>query len=280
MESLPFVAKFEGDVADRHKVPAYDAISALYGFSRSIIIPCHFVLEGKIRHRKITSKKYQLYLQPAQEGSFEALFELLFVGGAVIASNPIATNVTSELITNFVTYSMKKAMGLRLTTKEKLLEQNKIAGSGDLAALAAAVEPALRQAHTIINNGVVNINLVSGTGDSVTLDQSTKHYIYNIHKEAGIQVSLMSVGRYDANSKTGGAFDPQVGRVIPFSIEKNIDKESMRTILQSQSDYALRMYEDNEEKSYVAFQYERIVDINGSVKRIEVLKVRQSIDEL
>ncbi|MBD3771654.1 MAG: hypothetical protein IE925_16115 [Rhodobacterales bacterium] len=279
MEEVVFKAQFEGDYADENKVPAYNAVHALYGISRGIIIPSHYLLEGKVRHRNISSEKYELFLKPPQKGSFEALLELCFVAGSVIASNPLAVSISANLITETVMTAVKMTIGRSTKDAEKELTEVGIP-PGDLGAIAAAIEPALRQSHTIINNGVVNINLISSAGGSVTLDQSSKNYINTIRNEGTRRVGLLSVGRYDANSRTGGAFDPQEGRIIPFSVRQSIDRESIATILRSQSDYALGMFDPDVDGSYVAFLFERVVDIDGTVKRIEVFKVRNNIDDL
>ena len=279
MGEVVFTAKFEGDIADQHKVPAYNAIQALYGLSRGIIIPSHYLLEGRVRHRNIESPKYELYLTPPREGSFEAIMQLVFVAGAAVANHPIGAAVTADLITNTVMATIKRAVGVGLSQAEKEIEEEQIARGGDLAAMAAAVEPALRQSHHIINNGVMNINFISSSGGNVELDQSTKNYINTIHREGQIRIGLLSVGSYNANSRSGGAFDPQAGRIIPFTVNNQIDRESIATILKSQQDYALGMFDPDEDGSYVAFQFERILDLDGTVKRIEVHRVRPNIDD-
>lgn len=279
MDDLIFKAQFEGGDADDHRVPAYEAVQALYGLSRGILIPSHYLLEGKVRHRNISSDKYSLYLQTPRKGSFEAILQLCVVTGAAIVSTPMGQNVTSNLISEAIMAAIKMTVGVGLTKKEQQ-STDKAIPPGDLAAIAAAIEPALKQSHNIINNGVININLISSAGGNVTLDQSTKNYINTNHREGLLQVGLLSVGRYDANGKTGGAFDPEEGRIIPFSVRTDIDRASVATILTSQQRYALGQFDPDEDGSYVAFQYERIVDIDGKVKRIEVYKVRPTIDEL
>jgi hypothetical protein len=279
LEELVFKARFEGGDADDHRVPAYEAVQTLYGLSRGVLIPSHYLLEGKVRHRNISSEKYKLYLQPPRAGSFEALLQFCFVAGASVLNTPMGQNVTASLISEMVIEVIKMTVGVK-RTKQQLSSTDKAVPPGDMAAVAAAIEPALRQSHGIINNGVININFVSSAGGSVTLDQSTKNYINTIHREGRILVGLLSVGRYDANGKTGGAFDPKENRIIPFSVRSDIDRTSVATILKSQNDYAMGQFDPDEDGSYVAFQYERVVDSDGLVKRIEVHKVRPNIDDL
>lgn len=279
MEKIVFTAKFDGGYAKEHKVPAYKAVQALMGLSRSIIIPSHYLLEGRVRHRSIESDKYNLFLKPPRKGSFEALMEFGYVAGAVLATNPVAVNVTSNLITETIMSAIKMTTGKKLTAAEKQTTESSIP-PGDLAAIAAAIEPGLRSAHGIVNEGVVNINFISTAGGNVTLDQSTKNYINTIRKENAPQIGLLSVSKWDALNKTGSAFDPELGRVVPFSVDKKIDRSSVAAVLRSNANYSLGLFDRDEDSSYIAMKFDRVVDIDGSVKRIEVSKARNTIEEL
>ena len=44
-----FVAKLKGDVADDHRVPAYEGAKSLYGLNRSLLIVSNYVVEGRVR---------------------------------------------------------------------------------------------------------------------------------------------------------------------------------------------------------------------------------------
>ena len=279
MEYIEFKAKFEGGSADEHKVPAYGAIETLYGVSRSILIPSHYLIEGKVRRRSISSEKYQLYMQPPKAGSFEAILQLGFIGGAAALANPVAVNVTANLISETIMSVVKTAVGKKLSKKESQ-SAGTLIPPGDLAALAVAVEPGLRRGHNIINNGVLNINFISGTGDQVFLDQSTKEFLNSTQREDKLTVSLMSVGKWDANNKSGSAYDPELGRMIPFSVSKDIDRKSVAAILKSNANYTLGLFDPDEDGSYIAIQFERIVDLDDTVKKIEVYKARESIEEI
>jgi len=279
LEYIEFKAKFEGGSADEHRVPAYGAIETLYGVSRSILIPSHYLIEGKVRRRNISSPRYQLFMEPPKAGSFEALLQFGFVAGAAAISNPVAVNVTASLITETIMAVVKTAVGKKLNSREKQ-STGTLIPPGDLAALAVAVEPGLRRGHNIINNGVVNINIISGTGDQVTLDQSTKEFMNTTKREDELAVGLLSVGKWDANNKSGSAFDPELGRMVPFSVVKGVDRASIATILKSNANYTLGLFDPDEDSSYVAMKFERVVDIDQTVKKIEVHKARESMDDI
>ena len=44
--------KFEGGLADQHKIPAYDGTKSLEGMTRSILIISNFLVEGRVRRRE------------------------------------------------------------------------------------------------------------------------------------------------------------------------------------------------------------------------------------
>ena len=280
MEKLTFNATFQGDLADRHVVPAYDSINALYGVTRSILIPTHYALEGKVKHRNINSPKYNLYLKPPVQGSVDFPFELFFAGAAIVANHPVVTGTMTSLLSDFVTNSIKRAVGK--SDKITADELEKLIDEGTKDAIAAAMEPSLRAGHNIINNGVINININSG-GGNVTLDNSTKTYLNNFHISDQPSAKLMSVSSYNANSKSGAAFDKTEGRVIPFFLKGSPDALTLRTISNSQSayiDFQITEKQEDRDRAFIAIQHYKVHDSQDKLKRIQVLKARPSLDEM
>lgn len=280
MEKLNFNATFQGGLADRHVVPAYDSINALYGVTRSILIPTHYALEGKVKHRNISSPKYNLYLEPPVQGSVDFPFQLFFVGAAVAANHPIVTGTVSSLLSDFVTNSIKRAVGK--TDKIIANDLENAIDEGTKDAIAAAMEPSLRAGHNVINNGVINININSG-GGNVILDNSTKTYLNNFNISEQPSAKLMSVSSYNANSKSGAAFDKTEGRVIPFFLKGSPDAQTLRAIINSQSayvDFQITEKQEDRDRAFIAIQHYKIRDSQDKLKRIQVLKARPTIEEM
>ena len=44
-----FLIKFEGQMAEAHRLPAYDASKSFYGISRALLIAMNYLDEGKVR---------------------------------------------------------------------------------------------------------------------------------------------------------------------------------------------------------------------------------------
>jgi len=279
-DKINFNAKFDGQDADSHQVRAYDSISALYGITRGILIPTHYIVEGKVRHRNIQSENYNLFIKPPKQGSVDFPFELIVVSASVLANHPVVTGVATNIISEFITNSMKRAVGKIDKINPNSIDDNIDEGAKD--AIAAAMEPALRAGHKIINNGVVNLTINSG-GGNVIFDHSTKNYLNNFDISPFPKTRLMSVSSYNANSNTGGAFDSEEGRVIPFFLSKNPDAATLRTISDSQSAYIeFKISEDNadRERAFIAFQHYEIRDVNQKLKRIKVIKARPNFEAL
>ena len=277
-DKINFNAKFDGQDADSHQVRAYDSISALYGITRGILIPTHYIVEGVVRHRNIQSKNYNLYIKPPKQGSVDFPFELIVMSAAALANHPIVTGVATNIISEFITNSMKRAVGKIDLIKPNSIDDNIDEGTKD--AIAAAMEPALRAGHKIINNGVLNVTVNSSGGD-VVFDNSSKNYLNNFETSPFPKTRLMSVSSYNANSKSGGAFDSEEGRVIPFFLSNDADATTLRTISDSQSAYVEFQISENDadrDRSFIAFQHYDIRDVNQKLKRIKVIKARPNFE--
>lgn len=280
MDTIDFNASFKGGSARNHLVPAYDSISALYGISRGILVPTHFLTDDAVRHRNISSPNYNLFLSPPREGSVEFLFQLAVNLGPVLANHPIVTGVTTKVVSEFITNSMKRTVGKDDQIKKNILEER--IDEGTKEAIAASMEPSIRSGHKIINNGVLNITVNAGD-NSVVFDGSTKNYINNFNVSDSLSTRLLSVGSYNVNTKSGGAFDSEAGRVIPFTLASNTDGQSIISILDSQRAYAqYRMSENPEERdrAFIAMQHYEIRDGNNKLKRLEIVKARPNIDDI
>jgi len=279
-DQINFTAKFEGLYADKHRVPAYDTISALYGVTRGILIPTHYALEGKVRHRNIQSSNYKLFIEPPEIGSVEFPFELMFASAALIANHPIISGIATNVISDFITNSLKRATGKNDAVKPNQIDN--LTSPGALDAISAAMEPSLRAGHKIINNGVMNITVNSGGGD-VTFDHSTKNYLNNFETSNRPKTRLMSVSSFNANSKSGGAFDNEEGRVIPFFLSGKPDPTTLRTIVNSQSayvDFQISENPDDRERAFIAIQHYEIRDIHQKLKRIKIVAARPDFDDI
>ncbi|MFX5146028.1 hypothetical protein ABTC84_19675, partial [Acinetobacter baumannii] len=72
------IIKFDGGLAEAHKLPAYNAAQSLVGITRSILIPAAYLEDGRVRYRNLTNTRaYQLNLLTQRPGSFESVLEFV-----------------------------------------------------------------------------------------------------------------------------------------------------------------------------------------------------------
>jgi hypothetical protein len=95
MVDFPVLAKFDGDEATRHRLPAYEAANSLVGISRSFVIVNHFLVTGEVRKRTPYVDDIAVYYEPPRKGSLEALFNF-------VVENPIESTIAGTIALNVV----------------------------------------------------------------------------------------------------------------------------------------------------------------------------------
>lgn len=140
-----------------------------------------------------------------------------------------------------------------VTKQEKSL--NKLP-SGDREALVDKIEPSMRRAHTVIDEGAKTLEISKGYTPLVKLDSNTKAYV-NADLLTDETVMVVSVGAYNANSGNGSVYIPDVGKTVPFFAPKGLDNPT-----------------------YAALSYSLDQYVNGLPSQIEIACVKNvSIDE-
>jgi hypothetical protein len=99
-----------------------------------------------------------------------------------------------------------------------------------LEALVAAVEPAVRQAHSVIGNGVTIINIRGHHNQIGRFDEETKAYVSQSIEDRTIINRDLSVASFNANSGYGSVYDPELGRTVPIKLTKD-PLEGARAVL-------------------------------------------------
>jgi hypothetical protein len=279
--------KFEGGLADQHKIPAYDGTKSLEGMTRSILIISNFLVEGRVRRREFGAVPLTFNIVAQQPGSFETILEVGY--GAAVIGGPIvgglAAGVAGNLLTDLIKVVYRRVSGgeddevLPETVAE--LED---ARPGDIGALVEAAEPAIRLGHNVINHGVININLQQVTqadpNSLATLTPATKNYVWENVINNGIRAKLFSIGSFNANQGTGRAFDLEAGRSIPFELTNDADRQTIETLLASISQYTRRRRLGDNLASAVALLYTSVDAIDGRIKKIRIIKARNEINQL
>jgi hypothetical protein len=271
---------FQGGLADAHRLPAYAASQSLYGISRSLLVVTNYLGEGKVRHRKFDetgAHGFEINLVASQPGSFEFIFEILADPAMQSIGHAVAGKVAGDLTVAFIKSVFRRCVGEKAEPEIEKLESNGTLNSGDIGALVEAIEPAMKSAHTAVNHGSTTIVLVSGDNNIVNLDASTKTYVYSSKRDNHFHDKLFSIASYNANSRSGRAYDYDKGMTVPFDLASQVDRTSLRAIMKSMSDYALRLPGDDSHDSQIAVRYNTTVAPDGRVKKIHLYKARAEL---
>ena len=273
------IAKFEGDMADSHVIPAYAAINSLYGIARANMLLLQFLSDGKIKRKNFDSKAYELNLVTQRPGSFETVFELLVRPEMMTVYVGLGVGVGANFFTDFLKTIFSRSVGNDTQTTVDQFERESKISSGDLAALVEAIQPAIKASQNAIGSGAKSINLsINGSHNIVNLDNETKDYVFNSIINKNPRAKEFSIGSFNANSQEGRAFDTDLGKLVTFDLSPSLDELSMRLILDSISKYALAKFEDL--NSRVAVRFTSIDAPDGSIKKMRFHQVRRTFDEL
>lgn len=275
-----FIAKFTGDAADEHRLPAYEAVQSLYGISRSLLIVTNYLAEGRVRRKDFSPISFELNIVAQRRGSFETVFEIISNPELMAIMSSLGLSVAGNFLSDFIKSIFKQTVGHPSEpVVEKLVNEGKIK-SGDLLALSDAIEPAMRSAHLSIGRGAKNINVITGDGNTIILDSSTQRYVNTSIKDDTVCTKLFSVSSFNANSGDGRAFDLEEGRSVPFKLQPDVDRLTVNSILQSMTSYARKRTLGDNLASSVAFKYKSIISVDNKIKKIILIKARQNLDDL
>lgn len=277
------VVSFQGGLADDHRLPAYAASQSLYGISRSLLIITNYLGEGRVRKRKFDESGahgFEINLVAQQPGSFQFLFEILADPAMQTIGHGVAGKVAGDLTMMFIKSVIKRCVGEKAEPEIEQLESKGELNPGDVGALVEAIEPAMKAAHTAVGHGSTNIFLISGSNNIVNLDQSTKTFVFSSTVEDRPREKIFSIASYNANSRAGRAYDYERRLTVPFDISPGVDRTTMRAIMKSMSEYALKLPGDGDSDSQIAIRYTATTAPDGRVKKIHIMKARAEIANL
>jgi len=273
------IVKFEGGVAEQHRLPAYQGSKSFYGITRSTLITLNYLAEAKVRRREFSSNAFNLNLVAHQPGSFEAVYEIIANMDAMTVAGTLGGGVAGNFLTDFIKSIFRRSVGQSADDEIEQLESEGKLNSGDLSALQDAIEPAIKEAHSVINHGAGQILIINGDRNIVNLNQATKEYVWNSHHDNEPNAKLFSIASYNANSKSGRAFDYDLGKTLPFTISEEADRETFSTVLGSMTSYTFKRLGDNL-PSGIALRYTSVVSNDGRVKKLIIEKARKDILDL
>ncbi len=267
---LELVAKFTGEDADQHRLPAYEGAQSLQGIARGLVLISHYVATGTIRKRYPYSPDIRVFMTPPRRGSMETLYELVSVPGLLTLGGALVLSVTGNLLTDFVKRVFSRTVGEDASSEDDADQAIEDARPGDVDALVDAVEPAIRMAHTSINAGAGNIVLISGHNNVVNFTPRTKRYVEDSIRSDHLERLDVSVGSFNANSKYGRVFVHDLGKTVPFVIANEANPRTMAVISYGLDLYVtklgkIRRYKDNI-SSDISITFRRVVAVDGRTK--------------
>jgi len=278
-----FVAKFEGGLAESHRLPAYDAARSFYGISRSLTIVTNYLVEGRVRRKEFDRQPFQIELVAQKPGSFDSVFQIIsdpaFYTAAGAFGLAAGGGAAGNLLSDFIKGMFKRSIGEDAPDSIEKLEAEDKLKAGDLAAVVDALEPAMRDVHQPINRGVGKITII-GNNNKVVFNSSSKEYVNSSIDDSTLKARLFSVASFNANSGYGRVYDTEERRTIPFQLPKGIDRTSVNKVLESMTNYTRLRWTGGDEKSLVAFRYTTRVSVDDRVKMIFPEKVRTNISDL
>jgi hypothetical protein len=260
---MRIIAKFEGEIADEHRIPAYEGAQSLEGIARTITLVSHFAVTGEVRQRYPFSEVGRPYLETTQQGSFDGVFSVF-----IDPNTPLVTTAFGTLAVGVVagiTVELLKLITRRVIGGDHLPEESHVTDllenrSGDIEALADAAEPSIKKAHTVINYGAGNITLINGSNNIVKFNPISKSYVSQTIRDHGRRELLVSVGMLNVNSRYGRVYNRELGRTVPIIVHRDANPRTLPKLAESLQRYSSRSRAALPSDVVIIFETERSVD--------------------
>lgn len=272
VESINFQLNLTGDTADRHRFHGYDGYMSLAGFAWTLALVANYAETGKIRQRGDFPGRDAVQAGPLERGSILADFtvllqqnpaEVLSAGGLIVGAT------VGAFFSDLVRRVISRNIGQDEPAQTPLLEHLLKGKDGDIEALVAKTEPAIRQAHGVIGKGASQIQVLGGFNILNTLNPETRDYV-KLNIEEDIQKEgIFSVAAFNVNSGYGSVFDFGLRRTIPIIVAR-----SALPAVKSVFTWGLDQYA-NRTGGSVKMAYTRILAMDGTPKKYVVLSAEK-----
>ncbi|ESZ29614.1 hypothetical protein X733_24895 [Mesorhizobium sp. L2C067A000] len=172
-----------------------------------------------------------------------------------------AVGTIGQMANSLIVTSVKEVCGIinRVTTKEERWLNG--LPSGDREALVDKIEPSMKRAHAVIGEGAETLVIRKGYTPLVTLDHLTKAYV-NADLFGEELTKTVSIGAFNANSGNGRLYLPEVGKTVPFFVEKGLDQGTYAALSHSLDSYV------NNVPSMVDIVATEVLANDGRIKRL------------
>lgn len=263
----PFRLKMTGGDADRHMFQAYDGYTALAGFSLTLSLVTNYVETGEIRHRGNFEGRGLVKARPIEEGSVVADFVVKLAKASVLGMVGVSETAASRLLVDLTKRTIDRNLGNQTDAASpelQMLEEGRDT-RGDLEALVAATEPSVKQTHNVIGFGAQSLDIYGGTKKLGNYNPSTKAYVSGSYLDKNIREKNVSVASFNVNTGSGGAYDFELKRVIPISVNKDTLSSAKSILTWGIDQYA------NTTGGLVTLRYQTILALDDTVKKYIVI---------
>ncbi|SFK54831.1 DUF7946 domain-containing protein [Falsiroseomonas stagni] len=275
VEVADFQLKLSGDTSDRHEFQGYDGYTALAGFAWALALAAHFADTGTVRQRGDFTGRQAVRANIPKPGSIIADFSVVLLNDPIATFNygtALAGVSSSVFLTDLVKRLFDRNLGRTSTPTTPLLQALIEKREGDVEALTAKVEPAIKQTHRVIDNGAAKISVLGGYNMIANLDRATKDYVNSNYQDNAIKQKDFSVASFNANSGYGSVFDFDLGRTVAFSMSSRALADYGGVFSWGLDQYA------NRTNRRINIQYTRILAMDETPKRYIVLNA-QKVDQ-
>lgn len=270
-ESVPFQLRLTGGIAEQHEFQGYDGFMALAGFAWSLSLINNYAQTGEIRQRGDFDGRRLLHARAPTAGSVEVDFIAILSSSPAQVFGGLFVGVGAGLfLTSLVNRVISRNLGESSPEADEVLADLIKKRGGDIEALVAINEAPIRQAHSIIGNGADKITLASGFNIFNHFDADTKNYVnQNVEDRREITKDI-SVSAFNVNSGYGSVYDPDLGRVVPFSMTRDTLRK-----LKGQFSWGLDQYATGK-GGKLQVKFTRILTMDGTPKRYIMLAAERA----
>lgn len=245
--------KFTGAEARYHHIDANDGLESLAGLAHASTLVAHFVVTNTIRQRKPYDDRLRFYLQETRPGSLTALLSL---GG------DLAMGAAGNLVYDVIKAVWKRATGTGVDGD--VAAGDRLYRAGDIDALTEAVSPSLLKGHAWIGAPEKRITIRAGRELLAEFNGHTKDHLQNEIFAEGLSVQDVSIAALNVNSRHGRAYLFDIGRTVPFRVDREAAGRTIPTLARFLSEYAER------NAATVSIRFQKVLHVGGRVKRLVI----------
>ncbi len=252
--------KFTGADARNHRLDFYDATYSLYGFARALQITMDLFVNKRVIKKANTTKNFKSYMLTSKEGSFEQ--DILYL---------LASGVAVNAVYDFIKYVFKQAISserVRLNRQQSLMHTEY---EPYFDKITEVIKNPLLDAHRVIKmNPSCKISLIAEKENSsnstlVNFNYDTYCYLSQEENNDDIIVETGNITKYNVLTQNGRVYLTSYGRVISFSLCKNISDDAKNLITLSLHN------RNNGLPDILNISYKKVLSSNNKIVKIIIV---------